>query len=188
MKPALTNEDYARAAALLGCSVAAIRAVCQVEAPRGGFLADDRPVILFEGHYFHRLTGGAFDKTAPTVSYPTWTRQFYSKSGAGEWERLSAAIALDRPAALKSASWGRFQIMGENYRFCGFDSVQAFVNAMYASEGAQLDAFVQFVLHRGLNDELRDQRWADFARLYNGPAYAKNRYDTKLADAYKSYA
>ena len=187
MKPALTSDDFKRAASLLNCDEAAVRAVCEVEAPRGGFLTDDRPTILFEGHYFHRLTGGAFDKVAPTISYSTWTRQFYSKTGSGEWDRLTAAIALDRTAALKSASWGRFQIMGENYSFCGFDNVQSFVNAMYKDEGAQLDAFVQFVLHRKLDDELRDKRWADFAKFYNGPAYAQNKYDAKLASAYSKF-
>lgn len=188
MKPALQDSDFARAAELLKCSVAAVKAVCKVEAPRGGFAEDGRPIILFEGHYFHRLTGGAYDKSNPTISYPSWTRQFYSKTNAGEWDRLAQAIALDRTAALKSASWGRFQIMGDNYQFCGFDNVQAFVNAMYKDEGAQLDAFVQFVLHRKLDDELRDQRWADFAKFYNGPAYAQNKYDLKLAEAFKSFA
>ena len=187
MKPVLQDDDYTRAATLLGCAPAAVKAVCQVEAPRVGFLVDERPVVLFESHYFHRLTGGAYDKAHPELSTCTWVRN-YAHSSTGEWDRLSAAIALDRTAALRSASWGRFQIMGDNYSYCGFADVQAFVNAMYESEGSQLDAFVQYVLHRGLNDELRDQRWADFARLYNGPAYADNHYDIRLAQAFDSYA
>ena len=32
-----------------------------------------------------------------------------------------------------------------------------------------------------LADELREKRWADFARKYNGVNYAINKYDTKLA-------
>ena len=31
-------------------------------------------------------------------------------------------------------------------------------------------------------------KWGDFARRYNGPAYAENFYDVKLARAYKRYA
>lgn len=188
MKQTLTNEDYSRAAEMLSCSVAAIKAVCQVEAPRGGFLTDGRPIILFEGHYFHRLTGGKYDKTNPTISYPAWTKQFYAKNNVDEWRRLEEAALLDREAALRSASWGRFQIMGDNCRFCGFLTIQQFINAMYQSEGSQLDAFVQFVLHKNLNDELRELRWADFARIYNGPRYVENNYDSKLAEAYKTYA
>jgi hypothetical protein len=59
---------------------------------------------------------------------------------------------------------------------------------MYDSEGAQLQAFVNFVLHEKLDDELRDRRWADFARKYNGPGFKANRYDTKLAAAFERHA
>jgi hypothetical protein len=92
------------------------------------------------------------------------------------------------PAALKSASWGKFQIIGFNHAAAGFKELQAFVNAMYRSEGAQLDAFVAFVLHEKLDDELRERRWADFARRYNGPGFKANAYDTKLAKAFAHFS
>lgn len=187
MKPTLTENDFARAAQALRCSTAAIKAVCQVEAPRGGFDADGQPVILFEGHKFSAFTNHKFDKTHPTLSYPTWTRQFYTGSNRGEHVRLQRAVLLDREAAFKAASWGKFQIMGFNYSAAGFPSLQAFINAMYRSEGAQLDAFVGFVLHEKLDDELRELRWADFARRYNGPGYMENKYDVKLAQAFQSF-
>lgn len=181
MKPVLTEADFTRAATAIGCSVAAIKAVCAVEAPRGGFLPDGQPTILFERHKFSQRTGGKFDKQAPDISNPK--RGGYL-GGATEHGRLQKAAALDRTAALESASWGKFQIMGFNWKACGFTSVQAFINAMYESEGAQLDAFIGFVKSEGLADELREHRWADFARRYNGADYAVNRYDTKLAAAY----
>ena len=34
---------------------------------------------------------------------------------------------------------------------------------------------------------LQKQDWATFAKLYNGPAYKKNNYDSKLANAYARY-
>lgn len=179
----LGPEDFQRAAAVIGCDVAAIRAVCAVEAPRGGFLPDGQPTILFERHQFSKRTGGKFDASNPSISNPK--RGGYV-GGAGEHLRLQQAAALDRDAALKSASWGKFQIMGFNYAACGFPSLQSFINAMYHSEGAQLDAFIAFVKHEGLADELREHRWADFARRYNGPDYAANRYDDKLAGAYEA--
>lgn len=37
-------------------------------------------------------------------------------------------------------------------------------------------------------NELQRKDWAGFARGYNGPGYAKNRYDIKLANAYKKYS
>lgn len=190
----LTESDFQRAAAALGCTIAAIQSVCEVEAPSGGFDSTGQPRILFEGHKFSAATGGRFDATHPSISYPTWTRQFYTTGAsadarnAGEHQRLQQAAALDRTAALQSASWGKFQILGANFAACGFASLQDFINAMYAGEGPQLDAFVQFVRHEGLADALRDLRWADFARRYNGPRYAENQYDDKLAAAYRRYA
>ncbi|NBT89135.1 MAG: DUF3380 domain-containing protein, partial [Flavobacteriaceae bacterium] len=34
---------------------------------------------------------------------------------------------------------------------------------------------------------LKAKDWAGFAKGYNGPAYAKNAYDTKLAGAYANF-
>ncbi len=53
-KPVLTDADYIRAAKVLKCEVAAIKAVTSVEAPKGGFLNDGRVRILFERHKFHK--------------------------------------------------------------------------------------------------------------------------------------
>lgn len=188
MSKTLQEADFARAAAALNCPIAAVKAVCQVEAPGGGFDAAGLPRILFEGHKFSSFTDRRFDEKYPTISYPQWTRKFYAKDNAGEHLRLALAAGLDREAALKSASWGKFQIMGFNFAAAGFTTLQAFINAMYASEGAQLDAFIAFIKHEGLADELREQRWADFARRYNGPAYAANQYDTKLAKAFATFS
>jgi hypothetical protein len=183
----LVHQDYLKAANRLKCDVAAIRAVCEVEAPKGGFFPDGTPTTLFEGHKFSAFTDGRYDESHPEISYESWTREHY-----GDWkrekERLDEAVRLDREAALKSASWGKFQIMGFNHAAAGFATVQAFVNAMYAGEPAQLDAFVSFVLHEKLDDELRDKRWAAFAARYNGPGYKKNAYDIKLAKAFDKFS
>lgn len=184
---ALTDDDFRRAAAALACPEAAIRAVCAVEAPKGGFLATGEPVVLFEAHVFSRLTAGRFDASHPQLSTARWNSSLY-RGGMAEHGRLQAAVALDRDAALQSASWGRFQIMGFNWRRCGFGSLQDFINAMYESEGRQLDAFVAFVKSAGLDDELQRLDWPAFARGYNGPGYAQNRYDERLAAAHASYA
>lgn len=179
----LSEADYKRAADTLGCEVAAIKAVDRVEAAGSGFLVNGQPKILFEAHIFGRLTGSEFHRSHPHLSSPTWDKSLY-QGGAREHARLEEAVSLDRTAALMSASWGRFQILGSNWRECGFPNLQAFVNAMYESEAAHLDAFVAFVKKRGLADELQRKDWAGFARGYNGPGYKNNRYDQKLEQAY----
>lgn len=91
MKQSLVLEDYQRAAKRLRCDVAAIRAVCEVEAPRGGFFPDGTPATLFEGHKFHAFTDGLYAAEHPEISYESWTREHY-----GDWrrekERLAEAI------------------------------------------------------------------------------------------------
>jgi hypothetical protein len=117
MERTIPDPTWAPLAQSLNVEAAALRAVAAVESAGSGFLPEPSPLpkVLFEGHAFHRLTQGRFDASHPTLSYPKWTKQFYSKTGAGEWDRLNAACALDRTAALQSASWGMFQIMGFNY-------------------------------------------------------------------------
>ena len=173
----------AAAAVELGCNAAAVRAVIDVES-RGGFLPDRRPKILFERHYFSRLTGRRFDGDYPDISNP---QPGGYKGGAAEYVRLAQAIELDRNAALRSASWGAFQIMGDNCNACGFDRVESFVAAMVSGEPAQLEAFVAFVKACGLADALARCDWPVFARGYNGPAYRENRYDERLAAAFRSH-
>jgi hypothetical protein len=180
----LSQQDFQTAADTLGCDVKAIKAVAAVESSRSGFDPEGFPITLFEGHQFYRLTNGKYAIDHPTLCYPHWTREFYGSTWQAEKARLQQAMALDRQAALQSASWGMFQIMGFNYGKCGFKSVQEFVNAMCLSEGSQLQAFVGFVKNSGLAPSLQSKQWATFANSYNGPGYAQNQYDTKLAKAY----
>ena len=180
----LTIEDYTVAAKRLGCQVAAVRAVAEVEAPRGGFNPDWTPVTLFEGHIFRKYTHGRYDESHPHLSYAKWTRKWYGKGWEAEQKRIQEALTLDREAALMSASWGKFQIMGFNFALCGYTTLQRFVNGMYLSEASQLNAFVEYIIATGLNDELVECRFEDFARYYNGPLYYKNKYGTKMLNSF----
>ncbi len=180
----LSSADIKRNALNLGVEPAAVRAVVKVESAGSGFLpGGELPRILFEGHIFHRLSDGAFDHERPDLSYPRWTKAHY-RGGRGEYDRLLEAIKLDPDAALQACSWGLGQVMGFNHELCGFSGIDPFVNAMAESEGRQLDAMCAFIRTSGLADELRDERWADFAKRYNGPGYKANQYDTKLAAAF----
>ncbi len=186
----LNEDDFARAAQTLGVDVATVKAVQQVESGRGGgFIDPEHPTLLFEGHIFWReLTkeGIVPNEVAlgnEDILYPKWTKSHY-KGGMGEYTRLEKAIQIHRDAAWRSASWGLFQIMGFNHKACGCESVKSFIDKMHISEGAQLDLFVSFIQNNRLDKPLRERNWAEFARRYNGPAYAENNYDKKLANAY----
>ena len=72
-------------------------------------------------------------------------------------------MAIDRTAALQSASWGMFQIMGFNYQACGYGSVESFINDMFESESRHLTAFVGFIKKNKLASALKNKSWATFA-------------------------
>lgn len=181
----LTSGDIKNEASALDVDAAAISAVCQVESAHSGFLPDKRPKILFEAHAFHTLTRGVYDRAYPNISAPFWDRSLYGPSGAHQYDRLSVAIGLNRLAGLESASWGRFQIMGSNYKAAGFSDVEKFVQAMMDSEANHLLAFGNFCQSTGILGYLRDHDWEHFALRYNGPGNVAD-YAGKLADAYEA--
>lgn len=177
----LSKAGFEAAVATLGVGMAELVAVLKVESKSCGFLPSRRPKILYERHIFHRLTAGRHSAANPDISNPV------AGGYAGEereYPRLEKAARLDRTAALKSASWGAGQVMGENHRMVGFDDVEAMVAAMQASEDEQLLAVVNFIKACRLDEALRQHDWARFARGYNGPAYAKNKYDLMLHSKY----
>lgn len=184
-KDRLTDQDYCRATAQLKCEVASIKAVAEQESLGAGFDSQDRPVILFERHLFHHLTGGIYDAAHPNIS--NRTPGSYGSS-ASQYGRFSEAFGLDPTAAMQSASWGKFQILGNNFAICGYASVNDFVDAMKESEGKQLDAFCVFVLHNNLARFLISHNWAAFADGYNGYGYRKNHYDTKIGAGYVRFS
>lgn len=180
-------EDVIDDATRIGCEPEVVLAVAEVESAGGGFSPDGFPKTLFEGHWFHKLTKGKYSAQYPSISYPSWTKVHYGRTWQAERARLDLAVSLDRTAAFQSASWGMFQIMGFNHGACGYKTVQQFVNAMCKNENSQLEAFVGYVIDRGLADELQRKDWHGFARHYNGPAYMQNDYAGKLERAYKAY-
>jgi hypothetical protein len=189
MTAGLTEADYERAAKALNVEVCAIKAVAEVESAGAGFLPDGRPTILYEAHVFHRETGGrhasAMDRKGVSLSSRSWNRALYGATGANQHARYEDARAHNPDAANKACSWGMFQIMGGNHKVCGYDTSQEFVDAMWnGGASAHLDAFVGFIKGNKLDGALRAKDWKAFARGYNGPAYAQNRYDEKMRDAY----
>lgn len=189
----LTEQDYINAASILSVEVACIKAVTEVESSGSGFNADGSVKILFEPHVFWKqLKQRGIDPAQhkagnEDILYMGWGEKPYGKYSA-QWNRLNRARAINEDAALCSASYGIFQVMGFHFKICGFDSVQHFVNAMQESEGRQLEAFCSFVKANHLDDELRAKLWAQFALGYNGSGYKKNNYDKKLAAAYQKYS
>jgi hypothetical protein len=178
--PMLSQADYETAAAELGVETEIIQAVAAVETRDTAFDSQGRPKILFEAHYFQRFTGKKFATTHPHLSQPndSGSAKYYSWD---QWSRMYEAMTLDYQAAWKSASWGRFQIMGANHTVCG-RNIYNFVDAMFNSEQMHLKIFMEYCKGVNIVRHLKTKNWTDFALVYNGPH--QKGYDTKMASEY----
>jgi peptidoglycan hydrolase-like protein with peptidoglycan-binding domain len=177
----LHADGLTAAAAHAGVDPAVLWSVVVVETSGCGFLPDRRPDILFERHIFSARTGRRFDASHPAIS---GSAGGYGAAGAHQYERLAEAIACDRRAALESASWGLGQIMGFNAASAGFRDAEDMVTQMMRSENEQILGMVRFMRASGMHTALQRHDWTGFARRYNGPGFATNRYDEKLATAH----
>ena len=198
----LKNNDLVSAAQRLDVPLASVYAVNEVESLGKGFLDNGKPVILFERHIMYRRLVTVRHEGDDPVELKRHADQLAAANpalvnpiaggysgGTAEHQRLANARLIDDSAALESASWGAFQIMGFHWQRLGFASVQEFVAAMSASESQQIDAFVRFIeTDPALFKALKTRKWADFAKLYNGPNYQRDLYDIKLQRAFERHA
>lgn len=188
----ITDADYIKAAIELDVEVAALKAIKEVECGGRAFV-NGRPVMLFEGHIFWRqlqarkIDPNKFVKGNENILYKSWTKKYYTGKNDGEYARLQKAIKINEAAAYESASYGMFQIMGNNYKVCGYNSAKEFYQALCKSEDAHFYSFIKFIKAKGIVPYLKAKNWAQVAYRYNGSGYKANRYDQKLAAAYNKY-
>lgn len=184
-KVSLARQDVLDGAKRHNLEPAMIDTVWSVESSGSGISPTGRSIVLFEGHWFSKMTGSAYDAKYPAISYPKWDKSKYPGSQDARWEQIWQAITLDPDAGIGSASYGAFQILGVNCDKCGYPDPYTFLVFQSHNEGAQLQCFLNFVENTGLIDELRRKDWAGFAKGYNGTSFAVNAYDKRLASAYE---
>jgi hypothetical protein len=176
----LDDIDLPRIGSQIGVGEDVIHAVLDVESRGYGFDKAGRVLMLFEPHVFWRNLKGSKQAAAlkAGLAYPKWKPGAYP---ADSYPRFVQALAIDEEAAIKAASWGLGQILGENFRAAGYATPRAMVEAFANSEASQLEAMIGFIKANGLDRALRRLDWAAFARGYNGPGFAKNDYHNRLA-------
>lgn len=181
----IEDLDIPRIGARIGVGEDELHAFMEVEAAGSGFDRQGRPKMLFEPHVFYRnLQGQKRDAAVKAgLAYPKWRREYPKDS----YPRLLEAIEIDETAALRSASWGLGQILGENHKLVGYATPQAMVRAFIEDEETHLEAIVAFLKGKGLDKHLRAHEWAKVAEGYNGAQYAKHGYHTKLKAAFAKW-
>ncbi|MFQ0815655.1 peptidoglycan-binding protein [Brucella anthropi] len=171
---------------------AALLAIAEVES--GGRALFDinggkEPAIRFEGHYFDRRLSGRLRDHARSngLSAPVAGRIRNPKSQAARWLLLERAMGLSKRAALESTSWGLGQVMGAHWEWLGYRTVDDLVVEARGSVAGQVRLMLRFIEKAELLDVLKACNWSEFARRYNGPAFARNAYDKRMADAYQCW-
>lgn len=198
----LKDSDLREVGAKYNIEPAKLKSVTLVESNGSGFYPEvikkngkeiNHPygselVVRFEGHWFRKFTKTKYDKIYPHLSYEDWKLGNKYNRGINEFGRFLEAFKLDNEAAWLSTSWGMFQVMGFNYKVCGYNSVKAMIIDFYErGEIAQLEAFLNYCEGNAILDDLREGRNEVFARVYNGKGYKANKYDTKITQFTNQY-
>lgn len=166
-KKKLSNLDYWIAAQQLGCDAAAIKAVAYIESNGIGF-TDAGIKTRLESQFL----------TNYQLQYNVAPKSFLTFKSAYDYNKQSAVL---------STSFGIFQIMGFNYKICGYSSPLSFYYNLSRGAVPQLNAFVAFCKERNLGRFLKNKDWQSFAYYYNGAGYKANNYDTKLNYYYNKF-
>lgn len=176
------------------------------------------PKVLYERHWFKRLTRtnklspSPYESKYPDICGPAYRRvkknkegklidqstyeiitsiqDTYGPEGAYQYKRLVKAYQLNPDAALQSCSWGKFQIMGFNYKTAGFATVKSFTKAMSRSDHEHFKAFLKFANGNSvLLEALRKKDFEKIAEGHNGKNWRtlNAHYATNLRNYYDEY-
>ncbi|MBD9426001.1 DUF3380 domain-containing protein [Pseudomonas sp. PDM15] len=209
------DEDIRSAAAELRCEPGLVYAIARQESAHSSFINIDGekiPSILYERHQFRRYSGNpAFAESHPEIYGAAYKRarqnrsgayievntgteislqDIYGPSGRFQYERLMAAYRLNEDAALKSCSWGKFQIMGFNHEAAGFRTVKEFTAAMSTGDAEHIKAFLKFARSNSiLLNGLREKNFEKIAEGHNGSGWRgiNPDYATNIERFYNEY-
>lgn len=191
--PAATDDEILAFSQRLGGTLAQMKAVAAVEAPRGGWDRTGLLTCLYERHYLWRRIA----LKVPFLSDPApggYTVDIDDDGINDSWEKLAdAACRFGAAKAFECASFGKFQIMGAWWQKLGYKSALDFVWQLSRSEAAHYEALCRYIERFGLKVAFRaissdPVMCRPFAKGYNGSGYAKYSYDSKIAAAHRRFA
>lgn len=181
----ITDDQIRELAVNNGLEYAALKAFISVESGGIGFDPKTGKIIIqFEPHIFRKYTkyNPQFDTYWQIINANRVDNQ------KAEWIAFNAAFHIDAKSALLSTSIGLMQVMGFNYRSCGYASVNAMWDDFKRGEYEQVKGAVNFIkANVKLYAALKRKDFSATAYYYNGANYGVNKYDIKLQTAYNRY-
>jgi len=188
----------------LGIEPALVYAIARTESSGHFEIGDGKIPILYERHWAYRFIKKHFEwrlardlyRLHPDIINPKWGG--YGKISQ-QYARLAKAINIlkhyDSNLGIEiphlSTSFGAFQIMGFNYKICGYNSAKEMSDAYHRDpQKEQIKGFIEFIKRYKKGKVLRElkaKNWQKAALYYNGSGYKRNSYDRKLAIAYEAY-
>jgi hypothetical protein len=170
----IAESQYAAIAKELNCEVAAIKAIVKNETKNEAFFANGLPSILFERHIFYENTKPT-KGSHPFAKFPDICKPSvggWGASGIFQYERLIKAAKLDKNAALRSCSWGAFQVIADPYEILGYDNPSQIANECMASMDGQIKLFIGFMKMKdkevSIIKHIKNKDWEKVASAYNG--------------------
>lgn len=169
-----------------GIELEALLAFIQVETGGEGFNRDGSLKIQFEPSWFKKLY--------PKAPANDWSKNRVEGQTA-EWKAYNNAAKYSEEYARQATSIGLGQIMGFNYKKCGFKSASAMWEDALLGLSNQIMQMVAFIKsNKKLFDALNNHDWSTCAYYYNGSGYKQlakklgiTPYDIQLANAYAKY-
>lgn len=165
----------------------ALLAVIEIES--GGKIGNPLPIIRWEGHYFDRLVNAQSRNQARAQGLAgAYGKIKNPRDQDGRYAILNKAVDLDPEAAYSSISIGVGQVMGAHAKDLGYKSAEDMFDRACDGFQGQVELMIRYIKFNNLVDELQRLDWSAFARAYNGPDYAKNRYHLNMKEAFERYS
>lgn len=150
------------------------------------------PAIRPEAHYFYRaLKGNSADLKAAVNKGLASVKPNYNVPGQPSkiYELFQRMTDINPEAAAYAISMGAGQVMGAHWKRLGFTSALDMWRAAQTGVQGQLDIMARFITSDPkLFDAFKKRNVTEIARMYNGAAYKRNKYDEHIREYAIKYA
>jgi hypothetical protein len=188
----INDADFDEAAKKLGIDAELMKAIGEKESRGLGFRRVGHATILFERYKMrkHLIAAKAYSPAQIeelTRKYPNIINEESGGYNESSYDKLKLAKTINVDCAIKSCSWGRFQVMGENVGWSAYSSAVELEAAMNVCDLQQFKYFVAFLNKKpGMLKALQAKNWEKIADYYNGTGW-RTENPTYAGDIEKYY-